>query len=214
MTGTIRRGLVAACVLSVALGGCSNTRRVVSPRPWDKFSDGEVLRVHGADRDRAGQVIYRQLREDPKLRAFFDRQGEPDALEVKGSRWSEKTIVLTYTRQSAGPPRLIILDPSGDTFVPRPAVPIAVESPRPPKKRPTTSRKPKPQRSPAPAEAERPGAPEKAVEGEKPEPAAQREQRPTRAKPSAEQALGCPIDPSRPDCQAFCTPGADHEWCD
>jgi hypothetical protein len=31
--------------------------------------------------------------------------------------------------------------------------------------------------------------------------------------PTMAQSLECPIDPSRPDCQALCASGATHEWC-
>ncbi len=213
MTASVRRRIAVASMLALTLAGCSAARPVVSPRPWDKYGDTGPLRVYGADPATAGQLIYASLREEKNLRAFLDRKGEPDTLEVKGGRFSAKTIILSYTRPSAGRPHSITLDPSGDGFIPRAPEPLATPhaagrarrrhprvraNPPAPAVEPGTTAE-----QPAPAAAEPEAAPK---EGAAQEGAA-------KAKPSAEQALGCPIDPSRPDCQAFCTPGADHEWC-
>jgi hypothetical protein len=225
MRGAIGR-VVAVCALGVIAAGCT----VVRPKPWDKFHDGEVLRVHGADRNAPGQVVYRSLREQPNLRRMFEREGTPDALEIYGGRMSRKTIVLRYTRPSASPRRTITLLPAGDGFEPQRPVLMprkrgrapASESEAPPaKKAPAPKKSATPQPTPG---AEAPGEAAPAVEETElppstPEPDVVKPDSPSAKpasgkRPSAEQALGCPIDPSRPDCQEFCVPGADHEWCD
>ena len=223
MRGAIGR-VVAVCVLGVIAAGCT----VVRPKPWDKFHDGEVLRVHGADREAPGQVVYRSLRDQPNLRRMFEREGTPDTLEIFGGRMSRKTIVLRYTRPSAGPRRTITLLPAGDGFEPqRPvlmrrqrgtAPPSGSEAPS--KKAPAPKKSATPQPSPG-AKAPGPAEPEldETDVPSTPEPGVVKPDSPSTKpasgkRPSAEQALGCPIDPSRPDCQEFCVPGADHEWCD
>ncbi len=224
MMGRMLRALTVTGLL--ALAGCSATRPLVSPQPWDTHG-GETLQVRGASAESPGKVIYRTLRDHPSLRRLLEREGEPDTLEVQGGRLSAKTIILRYTRPSAGQPRVLVLVPSGDGFVAR--GPLPIETPRPAKRRSARRRPSTPRPTPG-------------IE-EKSEPATEREEKGRvrdddrapdvdrarddarddrrghedhagKPQPSAEQALGCPIDPSRPDCQEFCTAGADHEWCD
>ena len=237
MTGRMLRALAIAAVLTLA--GCSATRPLTSPQPWDKHG-GEVLPVRGASPGSPGQVIYRTLRDDPSLRRTLDRQGEPDTLEVQGGRLSPKTIILRYTRPSIGTPQVIVLAPSGDGFVVR--GPVAIGPSHAVRRRASRGRPSVPPETGAgtsePVEREENGAVRE--DGHRRNGGAARdgdgardggavrasdrvpdagdgggsvERRSRSPQPSAEQALGCPIDPSRPDCQAFCTPGADHEWC-
>ncbi|MEO6027382.1 MAG: hypothetical protein ABIR79_11000 [Candidatus Binatia bacterium] len=48
---------------------------------------------------------------------MLEREGQPDTLEVVGTRWKPKQIVLNYTRKGAAKPRRIVLDSGGDGFV-------------------------------------------------------------------------------------------------
>lgn len=214
MMGRTQRALALGCLIMLA--GCSATRPMVHPQPWDKHA-GETLRVHGADPASDGPMIYRALRDQPRLRRFLDRQGEPDTLEVRGGRWSAKTIVLFYTRPSAGPARMIMLEPSDDGFLPHAPVPLGTPHPAatPAKRRPPRSKPEATRTAPDKAERSEPGTTREEAPRTREEdaPRSREETAPRKGTPSAEQALGCPIDPSRPDCQAFCTPGADHEWC-
>jgi hypothetical protein len=173
------------------VGGCATVRPVVQPGPWDRHADSGPLEVYGEDRESPGQRIFEALLREPSLEALLRREGQPDTLEVVGSRWKPKQIVLTYTRKGAGRPRRIVLDSTNDGFVARAPEPLA---------RPTPASK----RARGPAKSRR----------KVQEPAAVRQEAPSGPSvPSAQQRLECPIDATRADCQALCRGGAAHEWC-
>ena len=178
-------------VLIVLLGGCATVRPVVRPGPWDRHADSGPLKVFGADPASPGRQVFQALQREPSLEALLKREGQPDTLEVVGSRHEPKQITLTYTRRGAGRPRRIVLDSTKDGFVARAPEPLA--TPARPSKRgrvPAKSRK-------------------KAQE-----PAAVREKEPVgTTSPTAQQRLECPIDATRADCRALCKGGATHEWC-
>ncbi len=113
------RLLVLATLVCVA--ACSNP--ITSRKPWDDYA-GETLKVHDADRATAGQLVWRAVKEQESVRDFLRAQGEPDTLEIRGGRFSQKTIILYYTRRCAGAPHSIRLDPVKDGFVPRAPEPI------------------------------------------------------------------------------------------
>ncbi len=220
MTG---RGVWIAITIAVGVAACSNA--VTSRKPWDDYA-GETLKVHGADPATAGQVVWRSLRDQDNLRAFLASHGEPDTLEIRGGRFAQKTIILYYTRRSAGPPHSIRLDPGRNGFIPRAPEPIAKQGsqasgasarPRPrsegANERPPTRAPESPARTiePAPARSVEPGA--------APTPAGVGWHEP-QAPPTghhggatADQRVNCPIDPTRWDCRALCSPGADYDWC-
>jgi hypothetical protein len=153
------------------------------------YGNAGPLKVYGAHKTAAGQRIYRSLRHEPELRAFFDEQGEPDTIEVVGARWEPKRLVLTYRRDDAGRPRRIELDPSNDGYVAQ--TPELLRSER-------VVRHEEPQtEQPEPARRSR-NATQTVVA---PPPA------------TAVQRLECPIDRRRADCRALCVAGATHEWC-
>jgi hypothetical protein len=58
------------------------------------------------------------------------REGQPDTVEVVGSRYKPKQILLTYTRRGAGRPRRIVLDSANDGFVARAPEPLATPAPK------------------------------------------------------------------------------------
>ncbi len=164
---------------------------MVRPGPWDRHADSGPLKVFGADAKSPGQEVFQALLGQPALRPLLQREGQPDTLEVVGSRWKPKQIVLTYARKGAGRPRRVVLDSGADGFVARAPEPIAT---------PTPASK----RGRAPAKSRKKAQ----------EPAAVRENEPGEAPtPTAQQQLECPIDGTRPDCRALCRPGSTHEWC-
>lgn len=170
--------------LVVLVAGCASVRPVVKPGPWDRHGDSGPLAVFGAAATSPGQQVFQALVREPSLEALLGREGEPDTLEVVGSRWKPKRITLTYTRKGAGRPRRIVLDPTNDGFVARVPEPLATPTPAAKRARgPAKSRKKVQEPVSAP---------------------------PT---PTAQQQLECPIDGSRADCQALCKGGARHEWC-
>lgn len=116
-------------VLVALVGGCASVRPVVKPGPWDRHADSGPLQVFGADPASPGQQVYKALQGEPSVAALLKREGQPDTLQVFGSRWKPKQIVLTYTRKGAGRPRRIVLDPGKDGFVARAPEPLAVPSP-------------------------------------------------------------------------------------
>lgn len=178
-------------VLVALVGGCATVRPVVQPKPWDRQADSGPLKVFGADPTSPGQQVFQALQREPSLEALLKREGQPDTLEVVGSRWKPKQILLNYTRRGAGRPRRIVLDSANDGFVARAPEPLATP-------------KPSAQRGRAPKQSG------KKVE----EPAAVRESEPSRVPtPTAQQQLECPIDATRPDCQALCRGDARYEWC-
>ena len=67
MTG---RASWIAVVIAVGITACSNP--VTSRRPWDDYA-GETLKVYGADRATAGQVVWRSLEDQENLHAFLAR---------------------------------------------------------------------------------------------------------------------------------------------
>lgn len=170
-------------VLALVVGGCATMRPMVKPGPWDRHADSGPLPVFGADPASPGQEVFQALRREPSVAALLEREGQPDTLEVVGSRWKPKQIVLTYTRKGAGRPRRVVLDSGNDGFVARASEPIATPTPASKRGRgPAKSRK----------KAEPPAG--------------------ARA-PSPQQQLECPIDATRADCRALCRGGARHEWC-
>ncbi|HEY2386052.1 MAG TPA: hypothetical protein VGK30_03755 [Candidatus Binatia bacterium] len=198
--------LVLALGIAACQGGGSPMGK---SKPWDAYA-GEKLRVHGQDPATAGQKVWRALREEDSLRAFLARQGEPDSLEVLGgtmSRFSDKTIVLYYTRRSMGPPHSIRLEPSKDGYTPRGSEPLAA----PPTSDRGTGGGGRRGRA-SDMDSESPvGAPHGAVDEdtEAPPPA----RAPRRKAATAEQRVTCPVDPTRADCQALCASDATLEWC-
>ena len=176
--------------LVVLVGGCATVRPVVQPKPWDRQADSGPLQVFGADPTSPGQQVFQALLREPALEALLRREGQPDTLEVVGSRWEPKQILLTYTRRGAGRPHRIVLDSAKDGFVARAPEPLATPTP-------------------ASQRVRVPAQPRKARE-----PTAVRENQPSgEPTPTARQQLECPIDATRSDCQALCRPGAPYEWC-
>ena len=192
---TMRSSILTVCV--VVTLGCAYTRPWVSPKEWDKHANAGVLKVYGEDPVTAGPRVYRTLLEQPDLAEFLGKQGEPDELEISGNRYGAKSIVLTYTREN---PRTIRLEQMRDgTFVahaPEKLVPKVQPTPS------KTGKKPKPGAKTPHAGPTQPGETEGAAAGA-----------PAAKSPTAEQKVGCPIDPTRPDCQALCGPGVKLEWC-
>lgn len=213
-----RRG-AALLAFAFALGACANP--ITSHRPWDDYA-GETLRVHGEDPATAGQLVWRSLQDQASVHDFLARQGEPDTLEIRGGKFSRKTIVLYYRRRGvSGGPRSIRLDPVKDGFTPRAPEPLA-----PPPAKSTTGRRTggarKARRQPAappetgvnpsdgaaaPSHTPAP-PPDAAAAGEAHAPTA-----PAHAGPNTEQRMTCPIDPLRGDCQDLCAGGKTYEWC-
>ena len=186
-----RAATLALLALVALVDGCASVRPVVKPGPWDRHADSGPLEVFGADRTSPGQQVFQALLREPSLQPLLKREGEPDTLEVVGSRWKPKQIVLNYTRRGAGRPRRIVLDSGGDGFVARAPEPVATPTPAA-------------RRGRGPAKSgKKAGAP-----------AAIRENEPREVpSPTAQQQLECPIDATRSDCQALCRPGASYEWC-
>jgi len=185
-----RAATLTMLVLVVLVGGCATVRPVVKPGPWDRHADSGPLQVFGADSTSPGQQVFQALLREPSLEALLEGEGEPDTLEVVGSRYKPKQILLMYTRKGAGRPRRIVLDPTKDGFVARAPEPLATPTPAARVRGPARSRKKAPQ------------------------PAAVRENQPGgESTPTARQQLECPIDATRADCRALCRPGASYEWC-
>lgn len=176
--------------LVVLVGGCATVRPTVQPKPWDRYPDSGPLQVFRADPASPGPQLFQALLREPSVEALFRREGEPDTLEVVGSRRKPKQILLTYTRRGAGRPHRIVLDSANNGFVARASEPLA-----PP--------------TPASQRVRVPAQPRKTRE-----PTAVRENEPNgAAPPTAQQQLECPIDGTRSDCQALCKGGATYEWC-
>jgi hypothetical protein len=135
----------AMLALVVLVAGCATVRPVVQPGPWDRHGDSGPLKVHGAEPTSPGQQVFQALLRQPALEPLLKREGQPDTLEVVGSRWKPKQITLTYTRKGAGRPRRIVLDSTNEGFVARAPEPLA--TPTPAAKR---GRGPKPSRVPKP----------------------------------------------------------------
>ena len=177
--------------LVVLVGGCATVRPVVQPEPWDRYADSGPLQVFKADPTSPGQQVFQALLREPSLEALLEREGQPDTLEVVGSRRKPKQILLSYTRRGAGRPRRIVLDSGDNGFVARAPEPLATP-------------KPAARRGRVPAKSR------KQVR----EPAAVRENEHRAAPtPTTQQQLECPIDGTRADCQALCRGGARYEWC-
>jgi hypothetical protein len=189
-----RRRLLGVVLAAVMLAGCRYTNPMLNPGPWDPYGNQGDLLVHGQDAAAAGPQIFRALSERPELKDPLARQGEPDALEIVGRSMAPKTIILKYARPETGAPRDVTLQQTRNgsftfTVTPRPT--------------PTPTAKPaRPQRTgrtrPAPTT---------------PEPAATPKPASKTCAATADQAIRCPIDPSRPDCRALCDAGAPCEWC-
>ena len=177
--------------LVVLVGGCATVRPVVQPGPWDRYADSGPLQVFGADPMSPGQQLFQALLREPSLEALLRREGQPDTLEVVGSRWKPKQILLAYTRRGAGRPHRIVLDSANNGLVARAPEPLATPTPAS-------------QRVRVPAQSR------KKVR----EPTAVRENEPSgEPTPTARQQLECPIDATRSDCQALCRGSARYEWC-
>jgi len=161
-------------VLVLVLSGCASVDPVFRPDPWDHYGDAGPLPVRGVDRSEPGPTIVRALRLEAKLAPVFNRYGAPDSVEVLGSRYQSKDIVLVYKRTGDR----ILVEHSDDGWVAR--APEAL-----------------------PGRTRRASAPARTAGTAAPGP----------AHPTMAQSLECPIDPSRPDCQALCASGATHEWC-
>ena len=102
-------------VLMLVLSGCDGLSPVIKPAPWDGYGNSGPLAVRGARRDAAGPTIVRALRREPKLTPVFERYGEPDSIEVQGSRYRSKEIVLVYRRSGDR----ILVERSADGWVAR-----------------------------------------------------------------------------------------------
>src|SRR5262245_759231 len=110
---------LALVLLTLSVAAC-HSAPMRPAKPWDPYA-GEKLKVHGQGPATVGQVVWRALRNEDSLRAFLARQGEPDALEIQGgalSRFSQKTIILYYTRRGVGAPHSIRLEPAREGYVP------------------------------------------------------------------------------------------------
>ncbi|MBI3767850.1 MAG: hypothetical protein HY271_05050 [Deltaproteobacteria bacterium] len=226
---------VAVAAMILGFAACSNP--VTSHKAWDDYA-GETLKVHGADRATAGQVVWRAVKEHGGIRDFLAAQGEPDALEIRGGKFSQKTIILYYTRRSAGAPHRIRLDPGKHGFTPRApelittggtAKPVTGASPRPqvrhggePPLQPEWTPKPAPARTqilaPPPVQAPPPvlapaPLPTSDTSGGHEPRSPQTQPTTGRSGATTDQRVNCPIDPTRWDCRALCSPGADYEWC-
>jgi hypothetical protein len=205
MDRTLRWGLLALALCAACHG--SPTGRA---KPWDAYA-GEKLKVHGQDPATAGPVVWRALKSEDSLRAFLARQGEPDSLEIQGgrlSKFSQKTIILYYTRRSMGAPHSIRLEPSREGYVPRASEPLSA-SPTADQAPGTTGRHKKSDSGSMDAP---PGAYD--AGGTEAPPAGDARPAPVRRKAAtAEQRVTCPVDPTRPDCQALCAGDATQEWC-
>jgi hypothetical protein len=174
----------------VLIGGCATLWPTVQPKPWDRHADSGPLQVFGADPTSPGPQLFQALLREPSVEALLSREGQPDTLEVVGSRLKPKQILLTYTRRGAGRPHRIVLDSANNGFVARAPEPLATPAP-------------------AAKRVRAPAKPRKTAE-----PAAIHENKPSgAATPSAQQQLECPIDATRADCQALCKGGAAYEWC-
>jgi hypothetical protein len=203
---TLRWGLLAIALCAVACHGSPMGKA----KPWDAYA-GEKLKVHGQDPATAGQVVWRALKDEGSLRAFLARQGEPDSLEIQGGRFSgfsQKTIILYYTRRGMGPPHSIRLEPAKDGYVPRASEPLSAP--------PTADKGPSPtgrRKFDDGSTMDAPRGPADAGDTEAP-PASDARPAPVRRKAAtAEQRVTCPVDPTRPDCQALCASDATQEWC-
>ena len=204
---TVRWGVLALALCAAACHGSPMGKA----KAWDAYA-GEKLKVHGQDPATAGQVVWRALRDENSLRAFLARQGEPDSLEIQGgrfSKFSQKTIILYYTRRGMGSPHSIRLEPSKDGYIPRASEPLSAQ-PTSDKASGTSGRSYK---SESGSTMDAPRGAGDAGDTEAP-PAGDARPAPVRRKAAtAEQRVTCPVDPTRPDCQALCAGDATQEWC-
>ncbi|MBI3767856.1 MAG: hypothetical protein HY271_05080 [Deltaproteobacteria bacterium] len=186
----------SACVAGViallsAAAGCMYLQPGLQRRIWDSYPNSEPLQVSGADPSTAGQLIYQQLRLEPRISTFLAGHGEPDTVQVLGARLAPKRFLLIYTRSGTGQSYRIVIDPSEDGLIARAPEPLPTSTPEP---LPTV----------APPGAKQTGR------THKPEPLTP----PTNSCiPTAEQRLNCPIDHSRADCRVFCVCTPPFEWC-
>jgi hypothetical protein len=183
--------VVLALAITLMPLACARVQQVVAPQAWDENADSGPLRVHGARDDAPGPRIYRALGRRPELRTLLREQGEPDTLEVIGGRWQPKRVVLEYRRRSAGKPRRIYQEATSDGFIA--SAPQALS----PRRRTAGSDRSRPVIDARETTEAASSAPTDTVS-----PA-----------PTAAQELECPIDRQRPDCRAYCTVAATHEWC-
>ena len=110
-----RRWAGGLAVLVLVLSGCASVDPVFHPDPWDHYGDAGPLAVRGAERSDPGPTIVQALRREPKLAPVFNRYGEPDSIEVLGSRYQSKDIVLLYKRTGDR----ILVERSDDGWVAR-----------------------------------------------------------------------------------------------
>ena len=110
-----RRWAGGLAVLVLVLSGCASVDPVFHPDPWDHYGDAGPLAVRGAGRSDPGPTIVQALRREPKLAPVFNRYGEPDSVEVLGSRYQSKDIVLLYKRSGDR----ILVERSDDGWVAR-----------------------------------------------------------------------------------------------
>jgi len=110
-----RRWAGGLTVLVLVLSGCARLDPVFRPDPWDRYGDAGPLPVRGASRDAPGPTIVAALRREPRLAPVFARYGEPDSIEVLGSRYRSKDIVLVYKRTGDR----ILVERSDDGWVAR-----------------------------------------------------------------------------------------------
>jgi hypothetical protein len=99
----------------LVLSGCARFAPVFEPAPWDGYGGAGPLAVRGAGRSAPGPTIVQALRREPKLGPVFARYGEPDTVEVLGSRYEPKDIVLTYQKSGDR----ILVERSDDGWVAR-----------------------------------------------------------------------------------------------
>jgi len=110
-----RRWAEGLAVLVLVLSGCASVDPMFRPDPWDHYGDAGPLAVRGAGRSEPGPAIVAALRREPKLAPVFNRYGEPDSVEVLGSRYQSKDIVLVYKRTGDR----ILVERSDDGWVAR-----------------------------------------------------------------------------------------------
>lgn len=102
-------------VLVLVLSGCASVDPLFRPDPWDHYGDAGPLAVRGASRSAPGPAIVQALRREPRLTPVFRRYGEPESVEVVGSRYQSKSIVLRYERSGDR----ILVERSDDGWVAR-----------------------------------------------------------------------------------------------
>jgi hypothetical protein len=157
-------------------------------RIWDSYPNSEPLRVYEAEPSTAGQLVYQQLKVEPRVSTLLAARGEPDTIQVLGARLAPKRFILLYTRPDFRPPYRIVIDPSEDGLIARAPEPFPSPSPLPAPTSEAPRRQGKTHENPVPA--------------------------PMRTCiPTAEQGLNCPIDRTRNDCRSLCSCRPPFEWC-